>query len=77
MTVRMRINRSATKKRRSHQALAGAHLSKCADCGALHIPHRVCMTCGKYDGRVVLNVVKVAEKKAAKTKAKATAGEAK
>ena len=74
MTVRMRINRSATKRRRSHQALTGAHLSKCADCGALHIPHRVCMSCGKYNGRVVLDVVKAAEKKTAKAKAKATAG---
>lgn len=77
MTVRMRINRSATKKRRSHQALTGAHLSKCADCGALHIPHRVCMTCGKYNGRVVLNVAKAAEKKVAKAKKASAVGKTK
>ena len=73
LTVRMRINRSATKKRRSHPALTSAQLSKCADCGALHIPHRVCMACGKYKGRVVIDVVKAAEKKNAKTKEKAVA----
>ena len=73
MTVRMRINRSATKKRRSHHALSGERLSKCADCGALHIPHRVCMACGKYNGKVVIDVVKAVEKKTVKAKAKAEA----
>ena len=56
MVVRMRRNRSQTAKRRSHQALSAAHLSKC-ECGALRIPHRACPECGKYDGRVVIDVV--------------------
>ncbi len=77
MTVRMRINRSATRKRRSHHALVGARFSKCADCGAQHIPHRVCTSCGKYNGRIVIDVVKAASKKATRTKQKEEVGSAK
>ena len=68
MTVRMRINRSATRMRRSRHALGGVRLSKCAESGASKLPHRACMTCGKYRGRVVIDMVKKAEKKAAKNK---------
>lgn len=70
MTVRMRINRSATRMRRSHHALKDVRLSTCASCGAFHIPHRACTACGKYRGRVVIDVVKAVEKKAAKAKAR-------
>ncbi|MEK7567508.1 MAG: 50S ribosomal protein L32 [Patescibacteria group bacterium] len=70
----MRINRSATRKRRSHHALIGARFSKCADCGAVHIPHRVCTSCGKYNGRVVIDMVKAVSKKASKAKEKAEVG---
>lgn len=73
MTVRMRINRGATGRRRSHHALKGVRLSKCAECGMMKLPHRVCNSCGKYRGRVVIDMVKVAEKKSAKTKARAAA----
>jgi len=54
--------------RRSHHALKDVRLSACASCGAMHIPHKVCMACGKYNGRVVIDVVKAVEKKAAKEK---------
>lgn len=52
----MRRNRSQTAKRRSHHALEGAHLSVC-ECGAPKLPHRACPSCGKYNGRVVIDVV--------------------
>ncbi|MBI4657117.1 MAG: 50S ribosomal protein L32 [Elusimicrobia bacterium] len=27
-------------------------LSKCPQCGALHIPHRICPSCGYYNGKM-------------------------
>ncbi|QQG37815.1 MAG: 50S ribosomal protein L32 [Candidatus Kaiserbacteria bacterium] len=56
MVVRMRRNRSETAKRRSHHALKAQKLATC-ECGALRIPHRACPECGKYNGRVVIDVV--------------------
>ena len=32
------------------------NLSACDHCGESKLPHRVCMNCGYYDGRKVLNV---------------------
>ena len=45
-------------------------LSKCADCGELHMTHRVCENCGKYNGRVVIDVQKKTIKKEEKAKEK-------
>ncbi len=56
MVVRMRANRSKTGMRRSHAAISGARLSKC-ECGANRIAHRACSACGKYNGRVVIDIV--------------------
>lgn len=56
MVVRMRANRSKTGMRRSHAAISGARLSKC-ECGANRIPHRACLACGKYNGKVVIDIV--------------------
>lgn len=74
MVVRMRSTRSHTGNRRSHHALRAPALVKCADCGALKMPHRVCETCGKYRGRVIIDVVKAAAK--VETKLKRRAAEA-
>ncbi len=68
--VRMRINRSATRKRRSHHALTEPRLSECKECGAKHLRHRACLECGKYRGRVVEDVEAKNTKKAAKRIAK-------
>ncbi len=65
----MRRNRSQTAKRRSHHAIAGARLVKC-ECGTLHLPHRVCPSCGKYKGRVVVDVVAIKEREARRAKRK-------
>ena len=56
MVVRMRRNKSQTAKRRSHHALAAKRTATC-ECGALRAPHRACSNCGKYNGRVTVDVV--------------------
>jgi ribosomal protein L32 len=61
MVVRMRRNRSQTAKRRSHHAIGGMRLATC-ECGALRQSHKACANCGKYNGRVVIDVVKVAKR---------------
>ena len=64
--VRMRINRSATRKRRSHHGLSEPRLSECKECGAKYLRHRACNECGKYRGRLVEDVQAKNTKKAAK-----------
>lgn len=56
MVVRMRVNRSKTGKRRSHHALTAVRATRC-ECGALRLPHRACAACGKYGGKVVIDMV--------------------
>ena len=68
MVIRMRHTRAHTANRRSHHAITKPRLSKCGDCGAAYLRHNACGTCGKYRGRVVVNVTKRAER-AAKKKA--------
>ncbi|MBI4132992.1 50S ribosomal protein L32 [Candidatus Uhrbacteria bacterium] len=67
MVVRMRANRSKTGKRRSHAALLPARLTLC-ECGAMRAPHRACAECGKYNGRVVIDVVARALRQARRAK---------
>ncbi len=70
MVVRMRHTRSHTKNRRSHHKIMGQRLSICAGCGAKHIRHKACLSCGTYKGHTVLNVAKRALKKEQKAKEK-------
>lgn len=67
MVVRMRVNRSKTGKRRSHHALAAGRLAKC-ECGALRVSHRACPSCGKYNGKVVIDIVGRAKRQARRDK---------
>ena len=73
MVNRMRHTRSNRGNVRSHHALSEIRFSICRDCGKKHLPHTACENCGKYNGRVVLDVhSKIAKKeKKAKEKAKA------
>ncbi|PIQ92150.1 MAG: 50S ribosomal protein L32 [Parcubacteria group bacterium CG11_big_fil_rev_8_21_14_0_20_39_22] len=68
MVIRMRHTRSHTKNRRSHHRLVFPRLSKCKECGSMHVRHRVCVTCGKYKGREVVNVQAKIDKKVKKQK---------
>lgn len=63
MVIRMRHTRSHTANRRSHHALKTPTLAVCSNCGAQHRPHHMCLACGFYKGRMVVDM-------AAKTKAR-------
>lgn len=51
-----RISKSAKKKRRSHLKLHARSLVSCKNCGNPNLPHRVCVHCGFYNGKVVISV---------------------
>ena len=71
MVVRMRSTRSHTGNRRSHDFLKQGSLSKCSECGQPKLNHRICPNCGKYKGRVVVDVLAKVSRKDKKAKAKA------
>ena len=73
MSVRMRVTRSHTGNRRSHHGLTAPRLSTCADCGEMHVRHHICDNCGKYRGRVVVDVALQIERKEKKQKARRAA----
>ena len=73
MVVRMRHTRSQTANRRSHHALKAQKLAVC-ECGAPRVSHRACAACGRYRGRIVIDVV---GKASARAKKRAKAADAK
>lgn len=66
----MRHTRSHTKNRRSHHALKAPTLSKCAHCDGMHRPHHMCLECGFYKGRQIMDIGAEKEKREARMKAK-------
>jgi len=67
----MRRNRSQTAKRRSNHAIHGQRLAKC-ECGAARMSHRACPQCGKYNGKIIIDIVAVASRAARRAKRKQT-----
>lgn len=43
-------------QRRAHDFLTAVPGTECGQCGALRRPHRVCGSCGFYDGKQVIAV---------------------
>ncbi len=76
MVVHMRHTRAHTANRRSHHALKVARFVACKDCGAQHLMHRVCLQCGKYRGRLVIDVLKKKVKATKKAEARKDAKKA-
>lgn len=70
MVIRMRHTRSHTKNRRSHHALKAPVLSVCSNCNASHRPHHMCLECGFYNGRQVMDLAAKKEKREARMQAK-------
>ncbi|MFA6340738.1 MAG: 50S ribosomal protein L32 [Candidatus Paceibacterota bacterium] len=69
----MRHNRSQRGSTRSHHALSGVGLTVCPDCKSPVMRHKACSNCGKYRGKVVIDM----EKKTKKTGTKEKKSEAK
>ncbi len=63
MSSRMRVTKGHTGNRRSHHHLKAPRLSKCANCGAYHLRHRVCPECGHYRGKMIVDILARQEKK--------------
>ena len=70
MVIRMRHTRSHTKNRRSHHALKAPNLAVCSNCGASHRQHHMCLDCGFYKGRQVMDLAAKKESREARIKAK-------
>lgn len=66
----MRHTRAHTKNRRSHHALTAPVLSVCKNCGANHRPHHMCLECGFYKGRQVMDLAAKKEARVARMQAK-------
>ncbi|RJQ35761.1 50S ribosomal protein L32 [Candidatus Parcubacteria bacterium] len=69
MVVRMRANRSKVGKRRSHLRAESLRVSRC-ECGAERMAHRACPSCGKYNGKVIIDVVARTEREQRRVKRK-------
>lgn len=53
-----RHSKSRSRMRRAHDALERVNLVACQNCQHLKLPHRVCLHCGFYNGRVIEGIVK-------------------
>ncbi|MDO4567174.1 MAG: 50S ribosomal protein L32 [Oscillospiraceae bacterium] len=52
-----KVSRQRRNKRRSSVwKLEAPSIVQCPNCGAYHLPHRACRSCGQYNGRTVLKV---------------------
>ncbi len=65
----MRVNRSKTRKRRSHHGLSAARLTVDQK-GGVHLRHRVDPETGLYRGKVVIDVVARAKREQRRIKRK-------
>ena len=53
---KQRVTRARQGMRRQHHKLTAPHLVTCPNCRALKVSHRVCMSCGYYAGRQVVDI---------------------
>ncbi len=65
-----RHTKSRRNKRRGNIFLNKPTLTKCSKCGKDSVPHTVCLNCGYYKGREVIDVFEKMTKKEKKTKEK-------
>ncbi|MFY7842591.1 MAG: 50S ribosomal protein L32 [Rhabdochlamydiaceae bacterium] len=52
---RNRTSNARKNSRRAHHAKKPKQFSKCSNCSAACLPHRVCTSCGFYAGKSVVN----------------------
>jgi len=71
MTVpKRRHTKSKRDKRRMHIFLKAPSLSLCPKCGKPILPHTICLNCGYYKGKEVIDVLKKLTKKERKKREK-------
>lgn len=51
-----KTSKARKNKRRTHDKIADVVLAKCDNCGAAHRRHHVCVECGYYRGRQIMEV---------------------
>jgi large subunit ribosomal protein L32 len=51
-----RHSKSRRDKRRANWKINSFNLSKCPKCNQPKLPHHVCLNCGYYEDRVVIEV---------------------
>jgi len=66
----MRHTRAHTKNRRSHHALTAPSMAVCSNCSAQHRPHHMCLECGFYKGRQVMDLKAQKDAREARMQAK-------
>ena len=49
-----KTSKAKKNMRRSHHGSKGLHLDTCENCGAPKRPHRICLDCGSFKGKQVL-----------------------
>ena len=49
-------SRAANKTRRGSKALRKPNYIACPQCGETTYPHRVCMSCGYYKGKALVEI---------------------
>ena len=49
-----RQSKSRKRKRRTHYKATAPSLVACPNCGDMKLGHKVCSSCGFYDGRSVI-----------------------
>jgi large subunit ribosomal protein L32 len=61
-----RHSKSRKNKRRTHQKISVPQLNKCPQCGGVKLTHRICLSCGYYNGKKILEIDKKEKKKKVK-----------
>lgn len=51
-----KTSKAKRDSRRSHHALSAPNLVSCAQCGEPKLSHTVCMSCGSYKGKTIIEV---------------------
>ena len=51
-----KTSKARAASRKNHWKLETPNTSKCPNCSEPKLPHRVCLSCGHYAGREVLEV---------------------
>jgi large subunit ribosomal protein L32 len=52
-----RHSKSRKNKRRANWKISMPNIELCGECQEPKLPHRVCMSCGTYNGKKILEVV--------------------